>query len=97
LYCYPFPDKSETQKKYRKFFLGYYKELASSREEIKKDMMAYQQIQTFKEETYSKDDTIYFTTEKLSNEDKKILNGNKTCSYLIAGRLKKNILLDILV
>ena len=91
LYCYPFPDKSETQKKYRKFIFGYSKELASSREEIKKDFMAIQGAEIFKEETYSKDDTITFKLEKFSNEDKKIINGNKTCSYLMSGRYVDNI------
>ena len=40
-------------------------------------------VSSFKEETYSKDDTITFKLEKFSNEDKKIINGNKTCSYLM--------------
>ena len=77
LYCYPFPDKSETQKKFRKSILGYGKELGSSNEEMRKGLLQNQQISIYKDETYSKDDTITFKTEKLSNEDKKILNGNK--------------------
>ena len=72
--CYPYPDKSETQRKYRKFILGYMKEMGSSSEEAKKDIT---ELAIFDKETYSKDDTITYKTEKLSNEDKKILNGNK--------------------
>ena len=88
MYCIPFPDKSETQKKYKKFILGYYKELGSSIEEMKKEITA---ISIFKKEKYSKDETITFEIEKLSNEDKKILKGNKTCSYLLKGRYLDNI------
>jgi hypothetical protein len=86
--CYPYPDKSETQRKYRKFILGYMKEMGSSSEETKKDIT---ELAIFDKETYSKDDTITYKTEKLSNEDKKILNGNKTCSYLMSGRYLDNI------
>jgi len=86
--CYPFPDKSETQKKYEKFIIGYIKEMGSSREENKKDIT---EISIFGKETYSKDDTITFKTEKLSSEDKKILNGNKTCAYMMDGRYLDNI------
>ena len=87
-HCFPYPDKSETQKKYRKFLLGYMKETGSAYEEAKNEIT---EIPIFKEETYSKDETLTYKLEKLSSEDKKILNGNKTCAYLMFGRYSDNI------
>lgn len=86
--CIPFPDNSEIQKKYIKFILGYTKEAGSAGAEARKQAT---EIPNFDKETYSKDDTITYKTEKLSSEDLKILNGNKTCAYLMSGRYLDNI------
>ena len=88
LHCIPFPNDSKVQKKYRSFFVGYYKELASAREERRNEIT---EIPIFKKGTYSKDETIPIETEKFSKDDIKIIKGNNTCSYLLEGRYLDNL------
>ena len=88
LHCTPFPNDSKVQKKYRSFILGYYKEIASAREEYGNGVT---EIPIFKKGTYSIDDNIPFETEKISKDDIKKIKGKNTCSYQIEGRYVDNI------
>ena len=91
-YCSFHPDSSESQKVIFKLMNGLSKEIESG---IEDEYINYNDIKNFysEKESYDKGEEIALKTEEISEEDKKIIKGKKTCRYLFEGRFN-NIVND---
>ena len=87
-YCSFHPDNSESQKVIFKLMNGLLKEAESGSEndEDKKKNIDDLENCYSEKESYNKGEVIVLKTEKISEEDKKIIMGKKTCRYLFEGR-----------
>ena len=91
-YCSFYPDSTESQKVIFKLMNGLLKEAESG---IEDEYINYNDIKNFysEKESYDKGEEIALKTEEISEEDKKIIKGKKTCRYLFEGRFN-NIVND---
>lgn len=88
--CIPFPEDSNTQKNYIKIMNGMTKEFYSCEPKYEKDLYTDEYYSysnaNFEKESYSKGEEIIFDTGNLPENEKKIMQGIKTCSYLFYGK-----------
>ena len=92
-YCSFHPDSSESQKVIFRLMTGILKELESGSENDEDKNIDDLENFYSEKESYNKGEVIVLKTEKISEEDKKIIMGKKTCRYLFDGRFN-NIVND---
>lgn len=76
--CTPFFTSYGPQKAYNKFLSGYQKEQLSI---YTLSYVGEEEVQAYDKDTYDKNDIIKMKSFPLTEEDKKIINNNNTCSY----------------
>lgn len=85
-FCSPFPEKSEEQKSFWKLHRGFIKELNSASKYENFSPI----LSTGEKDFYKKGEEVIFKNISFSEEDKKIINSENTCSYHLYGRYTDN-------
>ena len=90
--CSPFPEKAEEQQLFWKLYRGFIKKLISGSQQDYNEP-----ILTMVEKDFcKKGEKFIFKETSFSEEDKRKINSQNTCSYLLYGRIKIILLNSII-